>query len=123
MPSASAVLGDLLDAAHNLRAGGSGRTMPLGRAQIRPIDEMTSQYYLNMEVVDRPGVLAAVAGVFAEHDVSIRSMEQDGLGDEARLVFITHSAKERAVQACLRDLRHLDAVDRVGTLLRVVGEE
>jgi len=116
-------LGDLLDAAHNLRVGGAGRTLALGRAHIRPIDEMTSQYYLNMEVADRPGVLAAVAGVFAEHGVSIRSMEQDGLGEEARLVFITHSAREKDVQATLHDLRGLDAVDRIGTLLRVVGQE
>ena len=123
LPTASAVLGDLLDAAHNLRVGGAGRTLALGRAHIRPIDEMTSQYYLNMEVADRPGVLAAVAGVFAEHGVSIRSMEQDGLGEEARLVFITHSAREKDVQATLHDLRGLDAVDRIGTLLRVVGQE
>jgi len=74
---------------------------------------MSSQYYLNVEVTDRPGVLAAVATVFAEHDVSIRSMEQDGLGDEARLVFITHKAKERDMQGCLHDLRHLEVVDQV----------
>ena len=72
---------------------------------------------------DRPGVLAAVAGVFGDHDVSIRSMEQEGLGDEARLVFITHVAREAAVQATLRDLRHLDAVDRITSVLRVVGGE
>jgi homoserine dehydrogenase len=117
------VLGDLLDAAHNLRAGGTGRTCVLGRAQIRPIDEMTSQYYLNIEVTDRPGVLAAVAHVFAGHDVSIRSMEQEGIGEEARLVFITHTARERDVQSCLHDLRELDVVDRVGSLIRVIGDE
>jgi homoserine dehydrogenase len=65
-------------------------------------------------------VLATVAGVFGRHGVSIRAMEQEGLGDEARLVFITHVARERDVQATLHDLRELDVVDRVGTLLRVV---
>ena len=123
LPTASAVLGDLIDAAHNLGIGGRGRSPVLGRAQIRPIDEMTSQYYVNVEVTDRPGVLAAVARIFAEHGVSIKSMEQDGLGDEARLVFITHRAKERDMQACLHDLRHLDVVDNVGSLIRVIGEE
>jgi homoserine dehydrogenase len=59
--------------------------------------------------------------VFAEHDVSIRSMEQEGLGDEARLIFITHTAREADMQATLRDLHDLDVVDRVGTLLRVVA--
>ncbi|HEX2063764.1 MAG TPA: homoserine dehydrogenase [Acidimicrobiales bacterium] len=123
MPTASAVLGDLIDAAHNLRAGGSGRTATVGRAAIRPVDDLESQYYLNLDVVDRPGVLAAVAAVFGENGVSIRSMEQVGLGDEARLVFITHTACERDVQATLHGLRHLDVVDRVGSLLRVVGPE
>ena len=68
-------------------------------------------------------MLAAVAGVFGVHDVSIRPMEQEGLGDEARLIFITHVAREAAMQATLRDLRELDVVDRVGTLLRVIGED
>jgi homoserine dehydrogenase len=123
MPTASAVLGDLLDAAHNLRSGGAGRTLALEAATIRPIDDLESQYYLNLEVVDRPGVLASVAGVFGDHRVSIKSMEQEGLGEEARLVFITHTARERDVQACLRDLHHLDSVDRIGGLLRVIGPE
>jgi homoserine dehydrogenase len=64
-----------------------------------------------------------VAAVFGEHGVSIRSMEQEGLGDEARLVFITHRALERDVQATLHGLRHLDAVKRIGSLVRVVGPE
>jgi homoserine dehydrogenase len=121
MPTATAVLGDLLDAAHKLRAGGAGRTIALRQAAVRPIDDLQSEYYLNLEVVDQPGVLAAVAGVFGDHRVSIRSMEQEGLGSEARLIFITHTARERDVQACLHDLRGLDAVDRIGGLLRVIG--
>src|SRR5205085_3098867 len=76
-PTASAVLGDVIDAAHNLRAGGAGRTGSLGRATLRSIDELRSQYYINLQVADRTGVLAAVATVFGEHGVSIRSMEQD----------------------------------------------
>jgi homoserine dehydrogenase len=123
MPTASAVLGDLLDAAHNLKAGSTGRTVVLRPSTIRPIDDLVSEYYLSLEVTDRPGVLAAVAKVFEDHSVSIRSMEQLGLGAEARLIFITHTARERDVQDCLRDLRHLDVVDRIGGLLRVVGAE
>jgi homoserine dehydrogenase len=87
------------------------------------MDELRSQYYLNIEVADRPGVLATVAGVFGAHGVSIRSMEQEGLGDEARLVFITHTARERDVQDTLASLRQLDSVDRVGNLLRVIEAE
>ena len=120
-PTASAVLGDLIDAAGNLRKGTHGSVGSLARATIRPIDETSAEYYLPLEVADRPGVLHAVTGVFAEHGVSIRTAEQEGLGDEARLVFITHEAKEADVQATLRDLRHLDVVEHVGGLLRVIG--
>jgi homoserine dehydrogenase len=124
MPSASAVLGDLIDASHNLRTGCVGRSLNLAPAALRSIDELISAYYLDLEVVDRPGVLAQVAGVLGRHDVSIRSMEQDELAGEgaaARLVFITHTARERDVQACLHELRALDVVVRIGTLLRVSG--
>jgi homoserine dehydrogenase len=120
-PTASAVLGDLVDAAVNRHKGSHGSIGTLGKAVLRPIDEVESAYYLNLDVFDRPGVLALVAGVFGRHDVSIRSMEQEGLGGEARLVFITHLAREAAVQATLRELNHLDAVDRITSVLRVIG--
>ncbi len=122
-PTASAVLGDVIDAAANLRQGTSAGVAGLARARIRPIDELESQYYLVLDVVDVPGVLEKVAGAFARHGVSIEQVVQLGLGEEARLVLITHTARERDVQATLADLRHLDEVDRVGTLLRVVGAE
>jgi homoserine dehydrogenase len=121
-PTASAVLGDLIDAAVNRARGSHASIGLLGKARIRPIDEVETAYYLNIDVFDRPGVLAAVAGVFGAHGVSIRSMEQEGLGDEARLVFITHIAREAAMQATVRDLHHLDAVDRITSVLRVIGE-
>ncbi|MEY2454140.1 MAG: homoserine dehydrogenase [Acidimicrobiaceae bacterium] len=120
-PTASAVLGDLIDAAANLTKGSSATIGTLATVPIRPIDDATSEYYLNLEVADKPGVLAAVAGVFGRHDVSIRTMEQEGLGDEARLIFITHTAREADMQSTLRDLRELDVVDRVVSLVRVVS--
>jgi len=124
MPTASAVLGDLLDACHNLTTGGAGRTVALRRTAIRPIDELRSAYYLHLEVEDRPGVLHAVSGVLGAHSVSVRLMEQETLvsaGSTARLVFVTHPARERDVQSCLGELRHLDVVRQVGGLLRVIG--
>jgi homoserine dehydrogenase len=121
-PTASAVLGDLIDAATNLRSGTHASIGRLPRAELSPLDDVRCEYYLNLEVADKPGVLHAVAGVFAEHGVSIRSMEQEGLGDEARLVFITHDATEASMQATLRDLDGLDAVDRITSVIRVVGE-
>ena len=122
-PTASAVLGDVIDAALNRHKGSHASVGQIGTARIRSIDEVESAYYLNLEVVDRPGVLAQVAGVFGDHGVSIRSMEQEGLGDEARLIFITHRAREADVRATLRDLEALDAVDRIGSVLRVVSDE
>jgi homoserine dehydrogenase len=122
-PTASAVLGDLIDAAGNVHRGAAAPIGTLAKARLRSIDEVETAYYLDLEVADRTGVLAAVAGIFGRHGVSIKAMEQEGLGDEARLVFITHTARERDMQATLHDLRELDVVDRVGTLLRVVGAE
>ena len=122
-PTAGAVLGDLVDAAVNLASGGPGRIGRLVRAQVRSIDDLRSEYYIGMEVADEPGVLASVAAVFGRHGVSIRSMEQHGLGDDARLVFITHECLERDLQATLRDLRGLEAVHELGNVIRVIGDE
>jgi homoserine dehydrogenase len=75
----------------------------------------------DIDVADQPGVLHAVTGAFAEHGVSIRAAEQEGIGADARLVFITHEAVERDVQATVRSLRDLAVVRRVGGLIRVIG--
>jgi homoserine dehydrogenase len=119
-PTASAVLGDVIDAAANLTGGSAAGVGALRPARIRPIDELETAYYLHLEVSDQPGVLAEVATVFGRHAVSIRSMEQEGLGDEARCVFITHRAREADVQATVADLRGLGSVRRVCGLLRVI---
>lgn len=121
MATASAVLGDLVAAAHHRREETRGRAVRRERVEISPISGLLTQYYLALDVKDQPGVLAAVARVFGEHHVSIRSMEQIGLGDGARLVFITHTAREADVQATLASLADLDVVARIGALLRVIG--
>ncbi|HLH99383.1 MAG TPA: homoserine dehydrogenase, partial [Acidimicrobiales bacterium] len=121
MPTASAVLGDLLDAAHNRLSGGAGRTISLSTVPLHPIDDLVSAYCLTLHVADRPGVLHAVAGSLGAHRVSVRSMEQEAAGDgDARLVFVTHPAVERDVQACLHELRGLDVVASVDGVVRVV---
>ena len=84
--------------------------------------DMHSAFYLSMDVADRPGVLAAVAKIFGDHDVSIRAMEQVGLAAEARLVFLTHVAREGDLLATIDELRQHQAVDRVSGVLRVIGE-
>jgi homoserine dehydrogenase len=122
-PSASAVLGDLIDAARNRRAGSPAPPPALGSAIMRPIGTLRSAFYLSLEVVDRPGVLGAVATIFGDHGVSIKAMEQVGFFDEARLIFLTHTAREDDVAATLDELRLLDAVDRIGGVLRVIGAD
>jgi len=122
-PTGSAVLGDLVDAAVNLTKSTHADLVALARRPIRPIDELQSSYYVNIDVVDRPGVLRAIAEAFERHGVSIRSLEQEGVGADARLIFITHRAREADVQATLADLRELDVIHRITAVLRVVGDD
>ena len=122
-PTASAVLGDVVDAATNMVHGTPGRIGALAPARIRPLDALKSAFYMSLAVTDRPGVLAQVADVFGRHGVSIQSMEQQGLGDRARLIFITHDSAEAAVKATMAELRHLDVVVDVHSAIRVIGGE
>lgn len=122
-PTGSAVLGDLVDAAVNFTKGTHANLLTLTRRPIRSIDELLSSYYVNLKVLDQPGVLRSVAEAFESHDVSIRSLEQEGAADAARLVFITHRAREADLQATLDDLRKLEVIHSITTVLRVVGDE
>jgi homoserine dehydrogenase len=123
MPTASAVLGDVLEAARSLSGTRPVHVPRRHLSRIRPIDALRSQYYLAMDVIDRPGVLSVVTRVFGDHDVSIQSMEQVGVGPDARLVFVTHIALEADVRATISELDELAQVKRIGALLRVVGPE
>jgi homoserine dehydrogenase len=123
-PTATAVVGDLVTAARNRVTGGRsmGCACALDR-RIRPMDDTRGQYYLNLHVADRPGVLAEIAGDFGHNGVSIERVWQEGAGDEATLVFITHRAQEGALQKTLQELRESPAVRSIASVLRVEGEE
>ena len=123
-PTATSVIGDLVQVARNLAFGGRamGCTCVLDRA-IRPMDATTGQYYLNLHVEDRPGALAEIAEVFAHNGVSIERVWQEGFAEEATLVFITHRAQEGAFQKTVAELRDRSSVRAVASLLRVEGEE
>jgi homoserine dehydrogenase len=124
MPTASAVLGDLVDAAKNLVEGRKGATIgTLALRPIRAIENVESQFYLQMEVADRPGVLHAITGEFGSREVSVRSMRQRGIGDDARLIFVTHKAREADLRGAAAAVAELEPVHRVGSVLRVIGEE
>ena len=119
-PTASSVLGDVIDAAINLNKGAHATLGVLTKAKLLPMAQTSCEYLIPLEVADKPGVLHAVTGIFANNNVSIRAAEQDGIGSGARLVFLTHMANEDAVQACIAQLRNLDVVMHVGALLRVI---
>jgi homoserine dehydrogenase len=123
-PTAVSVVGDLVTVARHVISGGRGVgcTCRLDR-RIRSMDDTTGQYYLNLHVEDRPGVLAEIADQFGRNGVSIERVWQEGSADEATLVFITHRAQEGAFQKTLQELRELPAVRAVQSLLRVEGEE
>lgn len=120
-PTASAVLGDIIAAANNLTRNTFNGLGNLSEVVVQSTEELETAYYINLEVIDEPGVLSLVASVFGECGVSIRSMEQEGLGAEARLVFITHAGKERNFNLTLDKLRQLSCVIRIGTKIRVMG--
>jgi homoserine dehydrogenase len=122
LPTASAVVGDVIDAVRNLSAGTTAPTPERRPARLLPEPELRSECYISLDVTDRPGVLAEVTKVFGDHDVSIRSMEQEGYAGEARLCFLTHLAREGDVRDTLAGLAGLDSVERIGGVMRIVGD-
>jgi homoserine dehydrogenase len=123
-PTATAVVGDLIAVARNLIAGarGVGCTCFYERT-IRPMAEMTGQYYILLRVEDRPGVLAEIAGALGRNEVSIKSVWQEGIGADAQLVFVTHRAQEGAFQQAVSELEAIAGVEEVRSVLRVEAEE
>ena len=122
-PTASAVLGDLVTVARNRLRGAVGPGESSYAA--RPVSEISSvmtRYHLSLEVADRAGVLATIAHVFAEHDVSIETVRQNGRDAEAQLVIVTHHAQDASLSATVRALRKLDVVRAVTSVMRVEGD-
>lgn len=129
-PTASAVLGDLVAVARNRVGGGRGpRESAYASLPVRPIGEVPTRYHVDLEVADREGVLAGIAGEFARHGVSIAAVRQtggvngavDGDSGQARLTVVTHSAPEAALSATVSALLDLDHVLGVAGVLRVEG--
>lgn len=122
-PTASAVLGDVVAAARNRLAGGRGPgESTYSNLPVLGVGSAQTRYYVNLDVADRPGVLASIANAFAEHGVSIQVVRQDGHGSEAGLIVRTHRASDAALQATVQSLRELDTVKRVVGVMRVEGE-
>jgi len=121
LPTASAVVGDLIDATRNLLAGTTAPAPDREPAHLVPEADLEAGFYISLDVADRPGVLGAVTTAFGANGVSIRSVEQEGGTGQARLVFVTHLAREGDVRATLATLDGLDVVERIGGVMRIVG--
>jgi homoserine dehydrogenase len=122
-PTSSAVISDVLNAAHSLACGGvqplrsDGDPLPL-----RPMEELFSRYYMRLTVADKPGVLAQISSILGGNGISIATVlqkEADAATQTAEIVIMTHEAKERAVQESLRAVAALDVVSQIGSFIRI----
>jgi homoserine dehydrogenase len=128
MPTATAVVADLMDVARNRLHGGQGRMAPLGyplasqrRVRLRSMEDLVSEYYLRFMVVDRPGVLARISGILGTHDISIASVIQKERehGANVAIVMRTHDACERNLRRALRTIDRLPVVRAKSTIIRI----
>jgi homoserine dehydrogenase len=112
-PSGSAVVGDIVEIARNLAAGGRGRVPPAGYRpgrevglRMKAMEDVISEYYLRFSVLDKPGVLSEISGVLGRHHISIASVIQKGrrVGETVPLVMMTHHACERDMRVALQEI-------------------
>jgi homoserine dehydrogenase len=121
-PTASAVLGDLVTVARHRISGVTGfGESTYAQCDIAPMGDTVTRYHVGIDVDDKPGVLAAVAELFAQHDVSIQTVRQEGRGDDAQLVVVTHSAPDAALAATVDGLQSMSIVRGVTSVMRVEG--
>jgi homoserine dehydrogenase len=122
-PTASAVLGDLVAVSRNRVIGGRGpRESAYAALPVRPMGQTPTRYHISLDVADRAGVLAQVAAVFAEHDVSIAAVRQEGRSVDASLVIVTHAASDAALRSTVDKIAGLPVVREVVSVMRVEGE-
>ena len=127
MPTASAVVADVVDIARNLLRGGIRRVPPFSYerldrdVEVKPMEEVSTRYYLRFTAQDRPGVLSRISGILAKHNISIESVIQKGRREEGTVpvVMMTHEAKEMDVQKALAEIDRLDIIGDRTTLIRV----
>jgi len=126
LPTGSAMVGDIIDVARNIRFGATGRVACtcFDEKPFLPIEELQTRYYLRLDAADRPGVLAAIAHVFGEEGVSLASVLQMGAsGESAEIVWLTHTTRERRMQRSLDRIAALPEVNKINSRIRVEAEE
>ena len=131
MPTASAVVSDLVDLARNMLSGGAGRVPALGfqREMIReipimPIDRISAHYYFRFSALDRPGVLSTISGILGTHGISIQSVHQKGrkTSGAVPVVMLSHRAREADVKQALREISALDVTAAKPVVIRIEDE-
>ena len=119
-PTASAVIGDVLSACHQLSSNQSNwYQLRSQKNDSKNFDDVSSSWFIRLSVADEPGVLASIAGTFSENNVSIESVIQEGRGEQAELVLVTHEAPEKDTQNSIKQIASLDSVTSVTSTLRV----
>lgn len=127
-PTASAVVGDVMDVARNIMAGVGRRTAPLGyldervkTLKIKPMGEIESKYCLRFSALDKPGVLAKISGALGRYGISIESMIQKGrsAGETVPIVIMTHEALEANVREALAEIDAFDMIQEKSNLIRI----
>jgi homoserine dehydrogenase len=123
MPTASAVTADVMNAARNLANGCPGMTgcTCFEEKQVKSMGLTATEYYVRLDVADKPGVLASIAYIFGKNDVSLASVIQHTAGRSAELVLITHEVLEKDLQEALKGIRELPVVNEVSNVIRVEG--
>jgi len=126
MPTASAVCADIMEAARDICFDSPSRILCtcFEEKRISPISETSSAYYVRVLAEDRPGVMAAIAGAFGDHQVSLKSVIQKRrVGERAEIVLITHKVNDAALQQAVQTLSGMPVVNKISTVLRVVGDD
>jgi homoserine dehydrogenase len=122
-PTASAVLGDLVAVCRNRVNGGRAPGVSAyADLRVSPMGEARTRYHISLDVDDKAGVLAQVAQIFAQQEVSIQTVRQEGRGDDARLVVSTHAASDAALSGTVEKLRAMPTVRAVASVMRVEGD-
>jgi homoserine dehydrogenase len=132
LPTASAVISDIVDIARNILSGAVRRVPPLSyqrenirRIPILPIDDLVTHYYFRFAALDRPGVLSKISGILGNHDISIQSVHQKGrkTNGSVPVVMLSHLVRESDVKQALNEIRALDVVGDEPVLIRIEDEE
>jgi homoserine dehydrogenase len=127
-PTASAVVGDIVEIARNLVRGSPGRVPPLGNPEdqisstgVIDMEDISTNYYLRVQARDRPGVLSKISGIMAANCISIHSVIQRGRHQSGTVpvVFLTHMAREADLQTAARQIGELDVVEGEPVIIRI----